>query len=77
MSGNAHRDTGILIRVMPEPTPEELAAIVAVLRARRRRQQTMATTEELSHSVSRWARAGREEAMAAWDFGDGKGTGSW
>jgi hypothetical protein len=54
-------DTEIRIRVTPVPSPEIMAAIAAAVRSRRARQVVAVGPE--APMASRWAMAGRREAM--------------
>ena len=52
------------VEVRPQPSPEELAAIGAVLRARKTRQAAAEPVPEPA-----WVAAGRREAMRAREVG--------
>ena len=57
---------GILLRVTPEPTPQEIAAIAAAVHLLQSAAAGTTAPEGLDRSdklISRWARAGRLEAM--------------
>jgi hypothetical protein len=57
-----------VISITPEPTPEELAAIVATVTSAL--GQTAAAPEPEMRSTSRWARQGRLDAMRGLDCDD-------
>jgi hypothetical protein len=57
-----------VIAIHPEPTPEELAAIVGAVTSAL--TQSVTTSEPDTKSVSRWARKGRLDAMRGLDRED-------
>jgi hypothetical protein len=65
-------DTELRIRVDPEPSPEIMAAIVTAIHVRRSRLRGIA--EPAAPQPSRWAMAGRHEAMTG---RDGAGPNPW
>jgi hypothetical protein len=71
MSSANGMDPKIRIRVTPEPSAEELAAIVAALRARRRVVVENRGVDNPSSS-GRWGRTGRREAMDNRDLCEGR-----
>lgn len=60
-----------LIVITPEPTPEELAAIVAAISVATARDGTPALPYDPSGRASRWSRQGRREAMRGLDRNPG------
>jgi hypothetical protein len=65
---DAGHNVDVRIRVEPEPSPAVMAAIVAAVRVRRSRQAAPAELD--AFAPSRWALAGRREAMIARDEAD-------
>ena len=62
------QETTPIISIRPEPTPEELVAIVAAVTSAL--EQTAVAPEPEVRPVSRWARQGRLDAMRGLDRDD-------
>ena len=61
-------DDQLRIHVYPEPTPEELAAIVAVIGSLRAADPDGGDPESSTRGRDRWAKTGRREVLRATEW---------